>query len=114
MRAKNTGIVDGARLLEEAKKAFEKEGEGAFLELLEWAFSQLLIENFAYIYIPYLPQEVEEIFILGSYPAEWQHYYKKIISIKKIQLLVFHRQQLRHFIGTKRNQEMIMNQRYSG
>lgn len=43
MRAKNTGIVDGARLLEEAKKAFEKEGEGAFLELLEWAFSQLLI-----------------------------------------------------------------------
>lgn len=77
MRAKNTGIVDGARLLEEAKKAFEKEGEGAFLELLEWAISQLLIENFAYVYIPYLPQEVEEIFILGSYPAEWQHYYKK-------------------------------------
>ncbi|WP_304526824.1 LuxR family transcriptional regulator [Halomonas sp. I5-271120] len=69
---------DGSVFLKTVKGYLENEieTEDEYTKVLSWAFSKLDFEQFAYVYMPYLPSEAKNAVILGSYPSGWQLFYK--------------------------------------
>lgn len=55
-------------------------GKGAseYTEVLSWAFEKIGIVHFSYVYVGYIPSEVDKAIILGNYPKDWVKTYESM------------------------------------
>lgn len=53
-------------------------GGAAYTEVLSWAFEKIGIAHFSYVYVGYLPSEVDKAVILGNYPTDWVKLYESL------------------------------------
>lgn len=65
----------GFQLLSEIQENIGK-GEKEYAEVLSWAFERLGITYFSYVYVGYVPSEVDEAIIIGNYPPDWVKLYE--------------------------------------
>lgn len=65
----------GIRLLTEIQNNIGK-GVSEYKDVLSWAFETLGITHFSYVYVGYLPAEVDKVVILGNYPQVWVKHYE--------------------------------------
>lgn len=65
----------GHYLLTEIQHNIAK-GAPEYIEVLSWAFEKIGIAHFSYVYVGYLPPEVDKAVILGNYPKDWVKIYE--------------------------------------
>lgn len=78
MKSLNYQIVNTTQhnnLLIDIKHNIRK-GKTEYEEVLAWFFERLGVKYFSYVYMEYVPAEVEEAVILGNYPRDWVKSYE--------------------------------------
>lgn len=65
----------GIQLLTELQHNIGK-GVAEYKEALSWVFEKLGIAHSSYVYVGYVPSEVDEAVILGNYPQDWVKLYE--------------------------------------
>lgn len=53
-------------------------GAHEYTDVLSWAFKKIGIFHFSYVYMGYLPSEVDKAIIMGNYPKDWVETYESM------------------------------------